>query len=109
MSAAPGSGRIVLAMTQYRVDSDAVATATGAVKSSIGRIQAEVASLHGQLTNLQDSWSGGAATAFQGVVIDWKATQQRVEESLAGINLALETAGRQYADIEAANQRMFTR
>jgi WXG100 family type VII secretion target len=96
-------------MTRYQVDSEAVLTATGAVRSSIGRIQSEVAGLHSQLTNLQGSWSGNAATAFQGVVTDWRATQQRVEESLAGINQALSQAGQQYAEIEAANARLFSR
>jgi len=96
-------------MTRYQVDSDAVLSATGAVRASIARIQAEVAGLHGQLTNLQGSWTGQAATAFAGVVTDWKATQQRVEESLAAINHALAQAGQQYADIEAANARLFVR
>ncbi len=96
-------------MTTYQVDSDAVLTATGAVRNSIVRIQSEVAGLHSQLTNLQGSWSGNAATAFQSVVTDWRATQQRVEESLAGINQALSHAGQQYADIEAANTRLFLR
>jgi WXG100 family type VII secretion target len=96
-------------MTRYQVDSDAVLSATGAVRNSINRIQSEVAGLHGQLTNLQGSWTGQAATAFGGVVTDWRATQQRVEESLAAINLALTHAGQQYADIELANARLFSR
>jgi WXG100 family type VII secretion target len=96
-------------MTRFQVDSEAVLSATGAVRNSIGRIQAEVAGLHGQLTNLQGSWSGQAASAFSGVVTDWKATQQRVEESLAAINQALTQAGQQYADIESANTRLFVR
>jgi early secretory antigenic target protein ESAT-6 len=96
-----------LAMTRYQVDSDAVFTATGAVRGSISRIQAEVDALHGQLANLQGSWSGQAASAFQVVVNDWKSTQLRVEESLANINAALGQAGQQYADIEATNARLF--
>lgn len=96
-------------MTRFQVDSDAVLTATGAVRTSIGRIQAEVTGLHGQLATLQGSWSGQAATAFQSVVTDWKATQQRVEESLAAINQALTQAGQQYAEIEASNARLFGR
>ncbi|HEV7957327.1 MAG TPA: WXG100 family type VII secretion target [Marisediminicola sp.] len=96
-------------MVRYQVDSEAVLTATGAVRSSIERIQAEVSGLHGQLVNLQGSWTGQAASAFQSVVTDWKATQQRVEESLAAINLALGQAGQQYADIEQANARLFLR
>ncbi|MBH0053499.1 MULTISPECIES: WXG100 family type VII secretion target [unclassified Salinibacterium] len=96
-------------MTRYQVDSEAVLSATGAVQNSISRIQAEVAGLHGQLTNLQGSWTGQAATAFSAVVTDWKATQQRVEENLAAINTALSQAGQQYAEIEAANARLFSR
>jgi WXG100 family type VII secretion target len=96
-------------MTQYQVDSDAVTTATGAVHSSIGRIQAEVSGMLGQLTALQGSWTGAASTAFQSVVTDWKSTQQRVEEALTAINSALNVAAQQYSDIETANARMFAR
>ncbi|MDJ0336067.1 MAG: WXG100 family type VII secretion target [Rhodoglobus sp.] len=96
-------------MTRYQVDSEAVISATGAVRSSITRIQSEVAGLHGQLTNLQSSWTGQAASAFTGVVSEWKTTQQRVEENLAAINQALTQAGQQYAEIEAANARLFSR
>ncbi len=96
-------------MTRYQVDSEAVLSATGTVRASIGRIQAEVGGLHAQLTNLQGSWSGQAATAFQSVISEWRATQQRVEESLEGINQALTQAGQQYADIEQANARLFGR
>ncbi len=96
-------------MTRYQVDSEAVLGATNAVRTSIGRIQAEVGGLHGQLISLQDSWSGQAASAFQAVVNEWKSTQQRVEESLDAISRALGQAGQHYAEIEAANARLFTR
>jgi 6 kDa early secretory antigenic target len=96
-------------MTRFQVDSEAVSTATGAARSSIGRIGAEVIALHAQLTNLQSSWTGGAATAFQTAVADWNATQKRVEESLTGLNTALNSAGIQYADTEAQNTRLFAR
>ena len=96
-----------VAMTRYQVDSEAVFGATGAVRSTIGRIQSEVEAMHGQLTTLQGSWQGDAATAFQTLVADWRSTQVRVEESLGAINLALGQAGQQYADIEASNARLF--
>ena len=94
-------------MTRYQVDSEAVLGATSAVRSSADRIGAEVSGMYAQLTNLQGSWSGQAATAFQSVVSDWRATQQRVEESLAAINRALTLAAQQYAEIEAQNTRLF--
>lgn len=99
----------VVRMTRYQVDSEAVAAATGNVRAAVNRIQAEVSGLHAQLANLQSSWTGQAATAFQGVVGDWKATQQRVEQSLAEINAALSQAGQLYAEAESQNARLFTR
>ena len=96
-------------MTTYQVDSEAVLAATTATRGTIGRIEAEVAALYGQLVNLEGSWTGQASIAFQGAVADWKAMQQRIEESLAGLNQALTVAGQQYADIEQANTRLFAR
>jgi early secretory antigenic target protein ESAT-6 len=94
-------------MTRYQVDSEAVAAATGNVRAAVGRIQAEVSGLHGQLVNLQSSWTGPAASAFQGVVGEWRATQQRVEENLAAINASLARAGQLYSDAEEQNARLF--
>lgn len=94
-------------MTSYHVDSDAVIGTTGAVHASIGRIQAEVAGLHGHLTNLQGSWGGQAASAFQSSVAEWLVTEQRVQEVLTALNQSLSHAGQQYAEIEQANLRLF--
>ncbi len=94
-------------MTRFQVDSEAVSTATGAARGSISRISSEVATLHSQLTNLQSSWTGGAATAFQSALTEWNATQKRVEESLSSLNTSLTTAGTQYAETEAQNARLF--
>ena len=94
-------------MTRFTVDSEAVLAAQSAVASTIPRVQADVAALLGSLTALQDTWGGAAATAFQGVVGEWRATQQRVEESLVAINQALGAAARQYLEVEEANTRLF--
>lgn len=96
-------------MTRYQVDSEAVVAATSSARATVARIQAEVTGLHGQLTSLQGSWTGQAASAFQGVVSDWHAVQQRVEESLTAISHALGIAAQQYAEIEASNARLFLR
>ncbi|WP_243062612.1 WXG100 family type VII secretion target [Humibacter sp. RRB41] len=94
-------------MTTYRVDSDQMISATAAVRSSMSRIQSEVAGLLGQLTGLQGTWSGQASDSFQGVVTQWRATQQQVEESLAAINQALGQAGQHYAEAELTNTKLF--
>ena len=96
-------------MTQFQVDSDAVLQATTAVQATISRIQTEVGGLQGQLNSLESVWTGQAATAFQAIVAEWRATQIRVEEGLASINSALTLAGTQYADIEQSNARLFLR
>ncbi|WP_210507157.1 WXG100 family type VII secretion target [Naasia sp. SYSU D00057] len=94
-------------MPRFTVDSEAVFAAQSAVSATIPRVQADVAALLAQLHALQDSWGGSAAVAFQGVVTEWQATQQRVEESLVAINEALGAAGRQYLEVEESNARMF--
>lgn len=94
-------------MSRYIVDADAIHGAHIAVRGTASRVQSEVASMHAQLQALQDSWSGQASVAFQGVLHDWRATQLRVEESLAGITEALALAGRQYDEVEAGNTRLF--
>lgn len=96
-------------MPSYQVDSEAVLSTTATAQASIGRIQAEVAGLLAQLTGLEGSWSGQAAAAFQGAVSDWRATQRHVEESAEGLNRALSQAGQQYAEVEQANARLFSR
>lgn len=96
-------------MTRYQVDSEAVVTATAAIRAASGRIQGEVSGLLGQLTALQNTWTGQASVGFQAVVGDWRATQAKVEESLALISAALGQAGQSYAEVEAANARLFLR
>ena len=96
-------------MTRYQVDSDAVIATTSTARGYIGRIQGEVAGLQGQLVALQGSWTGSAASAFQALVADWSATQQRVEQSLGALTEALAHAGQHYAEIEHQNARLFLR
>jgi early secretory antigenic target protein ESAT-6 len=94
-------------MTTYQVDSEAVLNATGSIHASMERLSGESSALLGQLVNLQGSWTGTASTAFQSVVSEWRATQQRVEQSLGSIGQALTVAGQQYAEAETANARLF--
>ncbi|MFE1644385.1 WXG100 family type VII secretion target [Microbacterium sp. P01] len=94
-------------MAVFSVDSDAVLSATAAARSTADRLQAESSTLLAQLTQLQSSWTGQAAVAFQTVIDDWRGTQRRVEESLTGISTALASAGQQYADAEQLNASLF--
>lgn len=93
----------------FQVDSEAVIARSAAANGTIERIRAETSSLHTQLTELQGSWSGAAASAFQALVTEWRAAAARHEENLGALSRALAQAGQQYADIEQANARLFAR
>lgn len=96
-------------MTRYQVDSEAVITATTTARASIGRFQAEAAALQSSLTGLQGTWSGAAATAFQGLLGEWTSAYQRVEQALAAMTEALAHAGQGYAEVEQQAARLFLR
>ncbi len=94
-------------MATFSVDSDAVLTATGAIRATADRLQGETAAMLGQLTQLQGSWTGAAAIAFQGVIDRWRLTQRELEAALGDIGTALSHAGSQYEQTEAAASGLF--
>jgi WXG100 family type VII secretion target len=96
-------------MTRYQVDSEAVLSTTAATRGSIARLQSEASALHANLTGLQSTWTGPAATAFHALVSEWTAAYQRLEQSLSAMNEALSHAGHGYAEVEQQASRMFMR
>lgn len=94
-------------MNLLRVDAAAISAAANITKTQIAAIEAEVLKLTTNLTALEGSWSGTAASAFQGALANWRAAQTAVESSLADLNRVLELASTQYAEVEAANARLF--
>ena len=92
---------------RYEVDSAQVAQAGSAAGSSVAAIRTEVATLMRHLTQLQDSWRGGAAQAFGAVLTDWTVTQRQVESSLDRITQALSAAAQQYEVAEQQAARLF--
>ncbi len=92
---------------RYEVDSAQVAQAGAAAGSSVAAIRGEVAALLRHLTQLQDSWRGGAAQAFSGVLTEWSTTQRQVESSLDRITQALSAAAQQYDVAEQQAARLF--
>ena len=94
-------------MAVFSVDSDAVLSATHAIRATGDRVQTETASMLAQLTQLQSSWSGAASVAFQSVVERWRAAQRELDAALSDISTALGAAGQQYAQTEQATAGMF--
>ncbi|GAB2699732.1 WXG100 family type VII secretion target [Thalassiella azotivora] len=96
-------------MSRFEVDSARVAETSTAVKGSIVALSGEVDRMMRHLVDLQGCWKGQAADQFQYVVNDWRATQERVRQSLEQVNTALAAAAAGYADVEQQNLRMFGR
>lgn len=94
-------------MAQFNVDSDTLALKSAGVRGSVERIRGEVETMQRGLEDLQASWTGGAASSFQGLILQWRGTQVQVESSLESINTALSIAADQYAQTEQANTRLF--
>ncbi|MCB1253759.1 MAG: WXG100 family type VII secretion target [Austwickia sp.] len=95
--------------TQFQVDTQQIAAASGDIRRMSGQIESDVASMMARLSALQNAWRGSAAAGFQQVVTQWSATQRQVRESLDAIETTLARAGTQYADVEAANAALFAR
>ncbi|OYC97098.1 WXG100 family type VII secretion target [Microbacterium sp. Yaish 1] len=94
-------------MAIFSIDSDAVASATAAIRATSGRIESDTGAMMAQLTQLQGSWTGSAALAFQAVVERWRAAQREVEAALGDIGSALDAAGQQYLHAETAAAGLF--
>ena len=94
-------------MSRFEVDSARVQQASSAVSVSAANLAAEVDGMMRHLLDLESCWKGEAASGFQALSAQWRGTQDRVRASLEEIQRALAQAGRQYADVETANARMF--
>ncbi|QLD10847.1 WXG100 family type VII secretion target [Microbacterium oleivorans] len=94
-------------MAAFSIDSDAVASATAAIRATSGRIESDTGAMMAQLTRLQASWTGGASVAFQSVVERWRAAQREVEAALTDIGAALDAAGQQYVHAETTAAGLF--
>jgi WXG100 family type VII secretion target len=94
-------------MAVFSVDSDAVLSATAAVRATGDRLQGDTAAMLAQLTQLQGSWTGSASVAFQSVIERWRAAQRELEGALTDIGTALGHVGNQYAQTELSAAGVF--
>lgn len=94
-------------MAIFSIDSDAVASASAAIRATSARLETDTGAMMAQLTQLQGSWTGSAALAFQAVTERWRAAQREVEAALGDIGSALDAASQQYLQAEASAAGMF--
>ncbi|WP_084105906.1 WXG100 family type VII secretion target [Demequina sp. NBRC 110056] len=95
-------------MTRYHVDAAEVASASALASRSSESIRAEVGAMMAHLTALESTWQGSAATAFAGVLEQWRGAQAQVESALDAITVALSQAAAEYQGAEDAASRLFT-
>jgi len=93
---------------QFTVDTERIAAASGDIARLSADIEGQVAVMMHRLTALQEAWTGTASAQFQGVVGQWRGTQQQVRTSLDSIGQVLGAAGAQYAEAEAQATRLFS-
>ena len=93
--------------TSFQVDPERIAAASGDIARISAEIDAQVATMMGRLTALEDAWRGEAAARFQAVAAQWRGTQTHVRQALDDIAFVLAQAGRQYAAAEQQNAAMF--
>lgn len=96
-------------MTRYHVDAAEVASASTIAHRSGDTIRAEVTAMITHLTGLEGTWQGGAATAFTGVLDQWRQAQAQVEDALDSLTAALSQAADHYQQAEETASRLFSR
>lgn len=96
-------------MAIFQIDTGDLMAKSGTVEATLSRIQSDVNSMEGQLRQLQETWKGSAALAFQDVLTQWRATQVQVEQSLASVRQAMAAASTHYEEVESTNTRIFAR
>ena len=93
----------------YHVDAAEVSAAASGAQASAETIRGEVAALIARLEGLQGSWQGGAATAFSGMLTQWRTAQAQLEVALDGMGTGLAQAASQYDAAEQSAARLFAR
>jgi len=95
-------------MSVISVDTELLQLKSTNVKATEDRIRADVQAMKRGLDELNATWKGTAANNFQSLIAEWTLTQNKVEASLASINLALSTAAAAYVQTEQGNTHRFS-
>ncbi|MGZ6827766.1 MAG: WXG100 family type VII secretion target [Mycobacteriales bacterium] len=85
---------------EVKVSTGDVTAKAGAIAREAQEIEARLAQLTGQMTDLSHTWTGAAASSFQTLFHDWDRTARQMKEALDSIGLSLKGAGRDYDALE---------
>jgi len=96
-------------MTGFTTSTQTMATASNHVAEVNAQIQSLLRTLQGEVEAAQGFWAGQAAVSYQRLMANWNAEAASLNQALMGISQQLGTAGKKYADADAAQQASLNR
>ena len=85
---------------EVKVSTGDVAAKATAITREAADIEARLAALTGQMSDLAHTWTGAASASFQGLFAEWDKTARQMQQALDSIGVALRGAGRDYDALE---------
>ncbi len=86
-----------------KVSTEDVQSKATAVARQVSELEAQLSTLSKDMSALATTWTGQAASSFQGLYAGWNKQATMIQKTLNDIGLSLKGAGSRYADAEAAN------
>jgi early secretory antigenic target protein ESAT-6 len=81
-------------------NTDIIAQKAGAIQTTAGQIEELLGQLNGQMADLEQSYTGAGAAAFQAVYAKWRTTAAQMKEELGQIGAGLSSTGQARGDAE---------
>jgi early secretory antigenic target protein ESAT-6 len=94
-------------MPQVGYNSDEIRSKAAAVSAGAQEIEDQLGRLRGQIAELQGSWHGPAAQAFQGIYEEYDKQAVTMDGVLAWISRAMNAAASNYDTSDEAIAKMF--
>lgn len=85
---------------EVRVSTGEVSAKAATIAREAHEIEARLAQLTTQMSELAHSWTGSASVSFQGLFHDWDKTARQMKTALDSIGLSLKGAGQDYDALE---------
>ena len=93
--------------TQFQVDTQQIQVGSADLERMAGRLEEDLVGMNRAVETLMNVWRGAAASGFSHSAQAWAAAQRQMHEALLSMRTALQNAGHQYTETEAANAALF--
>jgi WXG100 family type VII secretion target len=95
-------------MSDFTVSPEAIRAVAGQVSAGASEIDAQRATLLGQIQGLGDSWQGSASAALQALYAEWDNNVRALHETLEQIGTTMQGAAGNYEQTETAVRGSFS-